>query len=204
MGQEMEAPGKYWAMQFFPQESNQLPSPPSGSQSISASRGTCSAVPILLSFCSFLHKEHFLPFSFCRLILSPMWESRWRWERCGVGIPHFCSKIHGRKLHSTQVFFQLWQHDVFDWCQIMVEVRFEMKLSGFFFTSNHYWMSSKWFCGISRMWPKLNVELWLVWLFPFVFLSFLTQILSAMEFWLYLRLVRQIRLLCKAGISHVY
>lgn len=133
MGQEMEAPGKYWAMQFFPQESNQLPSPPSGSQSIFASRGTCSAVPILLSFCSFLHKERFLPFSFCSLILSPMWESRWRWERCGVGIPHFCSKIHGRNYILLKFFFQLWQHDVFDWCQIMVEVRFEMKLSGFFY-----------------------------------------------------------------------
>lgn len=103
--QEIEAPGKYRAMQLFPQESNQLPSPPSGSQSIFASRGTCSAVPILLSFCSFLRKEHFLPFSFCRLILTPMWGSRWRWEHCGMGIPHFGPKIHGRKLHSTQVFF---------------------------------------------------------------------------------------------------
>lgn len=153
-------------MQLFPQESNQLPSPPSGSQSIFASRGTCSAVPILLSFSSFLHKEHFLPFSFCRLILSPMWESRWRWEHCGMGIPHFCPKIHGRKLHSTRVSFQLWQHDVFDRWQIMVEVSFEMKLSGFLL---HFLMSYKWSCGISWMWLKLNAELWLVWLFLFCF-----------------------------------
>lgn len=64
-------------------------------------------------------------------------------------------------------FFQLWQCEVSDRWQIMVEVSFEIKLWVFFFTSNHFWMSSKWFCGISRIWLKQNGELWLICFFLF-------------------------------------